>query len=204
MTALARPHNAVRAPATDRAEAYDAQALKLERSKTKIAKPCRSCQGFRPAYEPALARSASLARQWSINPWVVRGIQNETSTQKLLISSAAIMSDLTLPVPPGSSNHGNPNLLCIPPRWFHYVLFYLSNYLAHAATVIKTPVQGRKEVDEGTEEENRIFESACGKTASPSEKSPKQMQASFNTEWNCLAGPGPSIMGRERRSQHIV
>ncbi len=59
--------------------------------------------------------------------------------------TAVVMSNLTIPVPVGTSNHGNPHLLCVPPRWFDYLLFYLSNYLAHAATVIKTPGQGRKE-----------------------------------------------------------
>lgn len=54
------------------------------------------------------------------------------------------MLNLTITVPDGSSNHGNPNLLCTPPYWYDYVLFYFTNYFAHAATVITTPGQGRK------------------------------------------------------------
>jgi hypothetical protein len=55
------------------------------------------------------------------------------------------MSNFTVTVPDGSSNHGNPNLLCTPPNWFDYILFYFSNYFAHAATIIMKPGQGRKE-----------------------------------------------------------
>ena len=47
--------------------------------------------------------------------------------------------NLTLSVPKGSSNHGNPQLLCTPPAWYDLPLFFLSNYLAHAATVISSP-----------------------------------------------------------------
>ncbi len=55
------------------------------------------------------------------------------------------MLNFTVTVPDGSGNHGNPNLLCTPPQWFDYILFYFSNYFAHAATVITTPGQGRIE-----------------------------------------------------------
>lgn len=53
--------------------------------------------------------------------------------------------NLTITVPEGSSNHGNPNLLCTPTRWFDYLLFFFSNYFAHAATVVASPGQGRRE-----------------------------------------------------------
>ena len=107
-------------------------------------------QGNNASYRGVRCRARgllALARQWSIN----HGLSAESRLQLQPKScsshdTAAIMSNLTLPLPPGSSNHGNPNLLCIPPRWFDYLLFYLSNYLAHAATVIKTPGQGRKEM----------------------------------------------------------
>lgn len=54
------------------------------------------------------------------------------------------MLDLTITVPDGSSNHGNPDLLCTPPQSLDYILFYLTNYIAHAATVIMTPGQGTR------------------------------------------------------------
>ncbi|KAK3940962.1 hypothetical protein QBC46DRAFT_383964 [Diplogelasinospora grovesii] len=48
----------------------------------------------------------------------------------------------TIVVPEGSTNHGNPKLLCTPPAWYDYVLFYFANYFAHAGTVITHPGQG--------------------------------------------------------------
>ncbi|AEO66313.1 uncharacterized protein THITE_110760 [Thermothielavioides terrestris NRRL 8126] len=53
--------------------------------------------------------------------------------------------NITVTVPEGSSNHGNPNLLCVPPSWSDYIIFYFSNYVAHAATVIMSPGQGWRE-----------------------------------------------------------
>ncbi|KAK3942948.1 hypothetical protein QBC46DRAFT_447257 [Diplogelasinospora grovesii] len=50
--------------------------------------------------------------------------------------------NFTIVVPEGSTNHGNPKLLCTPPAWYDYVLFYFANYFAHAATVISYPGQG--------------------------------------------------------------
>lgn len=40
---------------------------------------------------------------------------------------------------PGIINHGDPKLLCHPPEWTEYVVFYFGNYLAHAATVRSLP-----------------------------------------------------------------
>jgi len=45
----------------------------------------------------------------------------------------------TITIPDGSSNHGTPNLLCVPPTWFDYIIFFVSNYLVHAATIISPP-----------------------------------------------------------------
>jgi hypothetical protein len=50
--------------------------------------------------------------------------------------------NISIPVPDGTSNHGNPHLLCTPPQWYDFVIFYFGNYLAHVATV-RTP-QGTK------------------------------------------------------------
>ena len=50
--------------------------------------------------------------------------------------------NVTIIVPKGTTNHGNPNLLCTPPNWYDYAIFYLTNYIAHAATVITSPGQG--------------------------------------------------------------
>jgi hypothetical protein len=49
--------------------------------------------------------------------------------------------NITLLVPEGSSTHGNPSLLCSPPKWYDYIIFFGANYFAHAATVVSEPGQ---------------------------------------------------------------
>lgn len=67
---------------------------------------------------------------------------------RLLIKLAPLPTTLlcimnaTFEVPANSSNHGNPHLLCTPPQWHDYVIFYFTNYFAHAATVVSAPGQG--------------------------------------------------------------
>ncbi|EON66749.1 hypothetical protein W97_05995 [Coniosporium apollinis CBS 100218] len=56
--------------------------------------------------------------------------------------SAAALKNITISVPEGTTDHGDPNLLCTPTSWTNIVSFYLGNYLAHAATV-KSPPGGR-------------------------------------------------------------
>ncbi|KUJ21861.1 uncharacterized protein LY89DRAFT_778229 [Mollisia scopiformis] len=53
--------------------------------------------------------------------------------------------NFTLVVPNGTTNHGNPHLLCTPPKWYDVALFYFANYFAHAATVVSYPGQGTLE-----------------------------------------------------------
>lgn len=59
----------------------------------------------------------------------------------VLITSvaAAVLKNITIVVPDGSSDHGDPNLLCTPSNWTDVIIFYLGNYIAHAATVISLP-----------------------------------------------------------------
>ena len=47
--------------------------------------------------------------------------------------------NITLTVPEGTQNHGNPNLLCTPTRWTDVVIFFFANYVAHAATTKSLP-----------------------------------------------------------------
>ena len=47
------------------------------------------------------------------------------------------MSNITLPT--GTSNHGDPELLCLPTKWTDVIIFFLGNYLAHAATLRSVP-----------------------------------------------------------------
>jgi len=45
----------------------------------------------------------------------------------------------TVTLPPGATNHGNPNLLCLPTKWTDIAIFILGNYVAHATTVVLPP-----------------------------------------------------------------
>ncbi len=47
--------------------------------------------------------------------------------------------NITVIVPEGTQSHGNPNLLCIPTRWTDIAVFFLANYVAHAATIKPLP-----------------------------------------------------------------
>ena len=42
-------------------------------------------------------------------------------------------------MPEGTQSHGNPNLLCTPTRWTDVAVFFLANYVAHAATIMSLP-----------------------------------------------------------------
>ena len=48
-------------------------------------------------------------------------------------------TNVTITVPPGTTNHGDPNLLCIPSNWSTIAYFFLANYVTHAATVLSFP-----------------------------------------------------------------
>ncbi len=45
--------------------------------------------------------------------------------------------DVTLPA--GASDHGDSKLLCLPTKWSDIVIFFLGNYIAHAATLRSLP-----------------------------------------------------------------
>lgn len=49
--------------------------------------------------------------------------------------------NFTIPVPNGTTNHGEQGLVCIPPKWTDLLTFFVTNYFAHAATVVSTPGQ---------------------------------------------------------------
>ncbi|KAG8417354.1 hypothetical protein J3458_004888 [Metarhizium acridum] len=48
------------------------------------------------------------------------------------------LENLNFTLPEGTTNHGDPHLLCFPATWNSIAVFMIGNYLAHAATV-KTP-----------------------------------------------------------------
>ncbi|MCJ1331009.1 hypothetical protein MMC10_007696 [Thelotrema lepadinum] len=47
--------------------------------------------------------------------------------------------NITFTAPSGSTNHGNPNLICLPTQWYDVIVFFLTNYFAHAASIIVDP-----------------------------------------------------------------
>ena len=49
------------------------------------------------------------------------------------------LKNITITVPNGTTDHGDPHLLCIPAKWSDIALFFFGNYLAHAATVKSLP-----------------------------------------------------------------
>lgn len=56
-----------------------------------------------------------------------------------------INMNVTISVPAGTSDHGDPNLLCTPTKRLDVLIFFLANYFAHAATVKALP--GEKTMD---------------------------------------------------------
>ncbi|KAK0749679.1 hypothetical protein B0T18DRAFT_407326 [Schizothecium vesticola] len=48
-------------------------------------------------------------------------------------------TNFTVTVPVGTSNHGDPHLVCTPAKWYDYILFFSLNYFIHAATVPSVP-----------------------------------------------------------------
>jgi len=57
------------------------------------------------------------------------------------IAQCSPMRNITISVPEGSSNHGDPKLLCTPIKWYQILIFFAVNYLSHAATVKSRPGQ---------------------------------------------------------------
>ncbi|KAI9868466.1 MAG: hypothetical protein M1813_005910 [Trichoglossum hirsutum] len=53
--------------------------------------------------------------------------------------SAQAPTNETVVLPPGASNHGDPNLICVLAKWSDILIFYLGNYVAHAATIVSLP-----------------------------------------------------------------
>ncbi|KAM5520282.1 hypothetical protein FOXYSP1_18706 [Fusarium oxysporum f. sp. phaseoli] len=49
-------------------------------------------------------------------------------------------------LPPGTSNHSNPNIICFPAKWSDIAIFFLGNYVAHAATVLSIPALAKGQV----------------------------------------------------------
>jgi len=48
-------------------------------------------------------------------------------------------SNANIILPVGTTNHGQPGLLCLPTTWTDIVVFFIGNYVAHAATIRLEP-----------------------------------------------------------------
>jgi hypothetical protein len=51
----------------------------------------------------------------------------------------------TVTLPVGASDHGDPKLLCLPTKWTDIAIFFIGNYIAHAATVLQDPGSSHQE-----------------------------------------------------------
>ena len=54
-------------------------------------------------------------------------------------AASSTLRNVTITVPEGTSDHGNPRLLCTPAKWTDVATFLLANFVAHAATVRTQP-----------------------------------------------------------------
>ena len=59
------------------------------------------------------------------------------SSNALMTNSSS--ANITITVPPGTTNHGNAHLLCTPSSWTDVVTFFFANFFAHAATLKSLP-----------------------------------------------------------------
>jgi hypothetical protein len=75
-------------------------------------------------------------------------------------------SNNTISLPEGFTNHDDPNLLCMPPSWTDLAIFFLGNYVAHAATVVSRP--GESPVDRIVSHHLRPHLSHVGRDPGPS------------------------------------
>jgi hypothetical protein len=52
------------------------------------------------------------------------------------------LSNITIALPEGATNHGNEKIVCTPASWEDILIFFLVNYVAHALTVVVLPGEG--------------------------------------------------------------
>lgn len=54
--------------------------------------------------------------------------------------------NFTIQLPEGTTNHGDPHLICTPATWKDLLLFYITNYFIHAATLPTAPGESKREI----------------------------------------------------------
>ena len=55
------------------------------------------------------------------------------------VAASRPTQNVTLQGPYGTTDHGDPDSLCIPPTWMDIASFILFNYIAHGATIVSNP-----------------------------------------------------------------
>lgn len=64
-----------------------------------------------------------------------------TLASLLTVADCLPTHNITVPAPEGFFNHGQNNLFCVPIKWYNILIFFFTNYIAHAATVKSRPGQ---------------------------------------------------------------
>ena len=57
----------------------------------------------------------------------------------LALATSRPTQNITIEVPNGTTNHGEPNTFCTPATWSDITRYLLLNYVAHGATVVSYP-----------------------------------------------------------------
>ena len=57
----------------------------------------------------------------------------------------AALKNITIPLPEGTSDHGDPGLICTPTKWTDLFTFFLGNFATHVATIKFLP--GERNID---------------------------------------------------------
>ena len=47
--------------------------------------------------------------------------------------------NFTVLAPQGTTNHGEPDLICTPARWKEILIFFITNFIIHAVTLPARP-----------------------------------------------------------------
>ena len=55
------------------------------------------------------------------------------------VATSRPTQNITIEVPNGTTNHGEPNMFCTPTTWSDIAEYLLFNYVAHGATVVSYP-----------------------------------------------------------------
>lgn len=133
------------------------------------------------------------------------------------VSPSSSIANISLPA--GSTNHGDPNVLCTPASWFTIASFILANYVAHSAT---TPIYpGERTFEQALAFATSFLFPAAGVArglntiargimvlATPRKKSELQQAAAAGalcmvirtSEWTPAPGTNPGFVNKQHHS----